>query len=105
MGVNQEQGRPRPVVWSNKNVNIQITGTGSNFLEVRGFRIAEGRMFTQVEDRARSRVAVIGAEVVPLLAVLNPATLIGEKVRIGGRQFTVIGILGNRGVSGVADAD
>src|SRR5215217_1550706 len=60
IGVNQQQDRPLPVVWSNKNINVQITGTGSNFLEVRGFRLAEGRMFSEAEDRARSRVAVIG---------------------------------------------
>jgi putative ABC transport system permease protein len=105
IGVNQQQDRPLPVVWGNRNVNVQITGTGYNFLEVRGFRLAYGRMFTEAEDRARSRVAVVGAEVVPLLGVLDPSALIGEKMRIGGRQFTVIGVLANRGVSGVADAD
>jgi putative ABC transport system permease protein len=105
IGVNQQQDRPLAVVWGNRNINIQITGTGSNFLEVRGFRLAEGRMFSDAEDRARMRVAVVGSEVLPLLGVTNPATLIGEKMRIGGRQFTVIGVLANRGVSGVADAD
>lgn len=105
IGVNQQQDRPLPVVWGSKNINVQITGTGSNFLEVRGFRLAAGRMFSEAEDRARSRVAVIGAEVVPLLGVVNAEALLGEKMRIGGRQFTVIGILANRGVSGVADAD
>src|SRR6476620_11497040 len=44
IGVNQQQDRPLPVVWGNRNINVQITGTGSNFLEVRGFRLAEGRM-------------------------------------------------------------
>src|SRR3954468_3251487 len=105
IGVNQQQDRSLPVVWGNKNINVQITGTGSNFLEVRGFRLAGGRMFSEAEDRSRTRVAVIGAEVVTLLGLLNPEALIGEKMRIGGRQFTVIGILANRGVSGVADAD
>jgi putative ABC transport system permease protein len=104
-GVNQQQDRPLPVVWGNRNVNVQITGTGANFLEVRGFRLAEGRMFNDAEDRARQRVAVIGGEVVTMLGVADPASLVGEKMRIGGRQFTVIGVLANRGVSGVADAD
>jgi putative ABC transport system permease protein len=105
IGVNQQQDRPLAVVWGNRNINVQITGTGSNFLEVRGFRLAEGRMFSDAEDRARMRVAVVGSEVLPLLGLTNPASLIGEKMRIGGRQFTVIGVLANRGVSGVADAD
>jgi putative ABC transport system permease protein len=37
LGVNQQQDRNLAVVWSNRNINVQITGTGSNFLEVRGF--------------------------------------------------------------------
>jgi putative ABC transport system permease protein len=105
VGVNQQQDRPLQVVWQNRNTNVQITGTGSNFLEVRGFHLAVGRMFTDADDRARARVAVLGAEVLPLLGLDNPMAILDETVRIAGRQFTVIGILANRGVSGVGDAD
>ncbi|HEY9230322.1 MAG TPA: ABC transporter permease [Gemmatimonadaceae bacterium] len=104
-GVNQQQDRPLQVVWRNRNTNVQITGTGSNFLEVRGFKLAEGRMFTDVEDRARARVAVLGAGVLPQLGIDNTAAIIDERIRIAGRQFTVIGVLADRGVAGVADAD
>ena len=104
-GVNQQQDRPLQVVWKNRNTNVQVTGTASNFLEVRGFRMALGRMFTDAEDRGRARVAVLGAEVLPLLGVDNPAAILDEPVRIAGRQFTVIGVMANRGVSGVGDAD
>src|SRR6185295_3543454 len=51
------------------------------------------------------RVAVIGGEIVTLLGVQNPATLLGEQMRIGGRMFRVVGVMANRGVSGVGDAD
>ena len=105
VGVNQQQDRPLQVVWKNRNTNVQITGTASNFLEVRGFKMAVGRMFTQAEDRARARVAVLGAEVLPLLGVDNPMAILDEPIRIAGRQFTVIGIMANRGVTGVGDAD
>ena len=104
-GVNPQQDRPLQVVWKNKNTNVQITGTASNFLEVRGFHLAEGRMFTDAEDRAHARVAVLGSEVLPLLGVDNPLAILDERIRIAGRQFTVIGILAARGVSGVGDAD
>src|SRR5215211_2603943 len=104
-GVNQQQDRPLQVVWRNRNTNVQITGTGSNFLEVRGFRLAEGRMFDEADDRARARVAVIGASVLQDLNIQNPSEILDERIRIAGRQFTVIGVLASRGVSGVADAD
>ena len=105
IGVNQQQDRPLQVVWRNRNTNVQVTGTGANFLEVRGFRMAVGRMFSDVEERARRRVAILGAEVLPMLGIDNPMAILDEPIRIAGRQFIVIGILAARGVSGVADAD
>ena len=104
-GVNPQQDRPLQVVWKNRNTNVQVTGTSANFLDVRGFRLAEGRMFTDAEDRAHARVAVLGAEVLPLLGIDHPTGIIDERIRIAGRQFTVVGVLANRGVSGVGDAD
>jgi putative ABC transport system permease protein len=104
-GVNQQQDRNIQVIWRNKNTNVQITGTDANFLEVRGFRLDVGRMFYPAEDNARRRVAVLGAQVLPLLGIERPTEIIDERIRIGGKQFTVIGVLANRGVSGVGDAD
>jgi putative ABC transport system permease protein len=104
-GVNQQQDRPMQVVWRNRNTNVQVTGTGANFLEVRGFRMDVGRMFSEVEDAGRRRVAVLGAQVLPLLNIDNPLMILGEQIRIAGRQFTVIGVMANRGVTGVGDAD
>jgi putative ABC transport system permease protein len=104
-GVNPQQDRPLQVVWKNRNTNVQVTGTSSNFLEVRGFRLADGRMFTDADDRAHARVAVLGSEVLPLLSIDNPAAILDEPIRIAGRQFKVIGVLAARGVSGVGDAD
>jgi putative ABC transport system permease protein len=105
VGVNPQQDRPLQVTWKNRNTNVQVTGTSSNFLEVRGFHLAEGRMFTDGDDRAHARVAVLGSEVLPLLGIDSPAAILEEPIRIAGRQFTVIGVLASRGVSGVGDAD
>ena len=105
LGVNPQQDRPLQVVWKNQNTNVQITGTLANFLEVRGFHMDVGRMFTVAEDRARARVAVLGAEVLPLLGIVNPEAILNEPIRIAGRQYMVIGVMANRGVGGVGDAD
>src|SRR4051812_29415700 len=105
IGVNQTQDRSLQVTWTNRNTNVQVTGTAANFLEVRGFKMDVGRMFTEQDERARRRVAVIGATVLPLLGVTSPMQILDEKIRIGGRVFTVIGVLVERGVSGVGDGD
>src|SRR5215472_18187323 len=67
VGVTPQQDRNLQVVWRNKNTNVQVTGTTPNFLDVRGFSIAEGEMFTAADDMGRQRVAVLGAGVLPML--------------------------------------
>ena len=104
-GVNAQQDRNLQVVWTNKNASVQVTGTSSNFLEVRGFKLADGRMFSEGEDEDRRRVAVLGAEVLNSLGITNPSAIVDQPIRIGGKQFTVIGVLASRGVSGVGDSD
>jgi putative ABC transport system permease protein len=105
LGVNYQQDRPMQVAWKTRNANVQVTGTNENFLEVRGFKLALGRMLSEADDRGRRKVAVVGAAVLPLLGSATGADLIGERIRIAGRAFTVIGVLENRGVTGVGDAD
>jgi putative ABC transport system permease protein len=105
VGVNYTQDRTLHVVWRARNASVQVTGSNANFLEVRGFKLAYGRMFSELENHQRRRVAVIGAGVLPYLTGDDGAGLIGEQMRISGRAFTIVGVLQNRGVSGVGDAD
>ncbi|MBI2795389.1 MAG: ABC transporter permease [Gemmatimonadetes bacterium] len=105
VAVNPQQDRTLQVQWTNRNANIQVTGTMPNFLDVRGFRIASGRMFTRAEEAARKNVAVLGGTVAPLLGFDDGASLIGERIRIGGLTFTVIGVLAEKGTTGFGDGD
>ena len=105
VAVNWQQDRNLQVVWKNKNTNVQITGTPPNFLEVRGFKLANGRMFTAADDNARRRVAVFGSELLRQFAVDDGEALIGEQIRIGGRGFTVIGVLAPKGAEAGGDGD
>ena len=105
VGVNYQQDRDLQVLWRNRNAHVQVTGTNPNFLDVRGFKLSLGRMFTELDDRARRHVAVLGAGVLRALGSETGAELIDDQIRIAGRAFTVIGVLENRGVSGVGDAD
>jgi putative ABC transport system permease protein len=104
-GVTPQQDRDLQVVWRNKNISIQITGTSPNFLDVRGFSIAAGTMFTSADDMGRQRVAVLGSEALRMLEVTDPQTIIGEPIRIAGRQFQVIGVLAAKGATGFGDND
>jgi len=105
VAVNWCQDRQLQVVWRNQNTNVQVTGTAANFLEVRGFHMAAGRMFGAAEEVGRRRVAVLGGEVLPLLNIESPDAIVGQQIRIAGRAFTVIGVMADQGTTGFGDGD
>jgi putative ABC transport system permease protein len=88
------------VALGSQNTNTSIVGTTANYLEVRRFAIAYGRMFASSEDAARRRVAVLGPQVAIDLGAGTGEALVGETVRIAGGQFLVVGILASKGQTG-----
>ncbi|GAC1653899.1 MAG: ABC transporter permease [Gemmatimonadaceae bacterium] len=98
--VQPEMSRQLQIQYLNQNANTSIVGATPNYLEVRKFKLAAGRMFTTAEDEGKQRVAVLGAAVVDNLGIDNPTAIIGEAVRIRGIQFTVIGELESKGQGG-----
>ncbi len=97
LAVEPEMNRNLQVTYLNKNTNTSIVGTTSNYLEVRKYKIAQGRMFTAAEDQARQRVAVIGPAVAQNMGYDTPEVLLGESIRIRGLLFTVVGVLESKG--------
>jgi len=76
-----------------------VLGTTPNYLEVRKYTLANGKMFTEGDDRASRRVAVLGAAIPDNLGVPG-ASLVGQNVRIGGFLFEVVGVLASKGNAG-----
>ncbi|HYQ96622.1 MAG TPA: ABC transporter permease [Candidatus Eisenbacteria bacterium] len=98
--VQPEMSRQLQVQYENKNTNTSIVGTTANYLEVRKFTIAAGRMFTEPENAARRAVAVLGQQVWTDLGIAAPEALIGAEIRINGVQFQVAGVLTPKGQGG-----
>jgi putative ABC transport system permease protein len=74
---------------------ISLNGGTANWAVLGDTEIANGRYFTEIEDRHRSAVAVIGADVESdLFADADP---IGKEIKIEGRPFTVIGVAKAKG--------
>jgi putative ABC transport system permease protein len=94
------------VQYGRQNSQSSVTGTTPNFLEVRKYKLAAGRMFTSADNEAKRRVTVLGATPLANLGIEEPSLVIGELVRIRGLQFEVIGVLAPKGqVSGFGDPD
>jgi putative ABC transport system permease protein len=97
LGVQPEMRSMQQIVFGNKNASTQIIGTTPNYLEVRKYTLAIGKMFTAADDEGRQRVAVVGNTVVNNLGLASPEAIVGETVRIRGTQFTVTGVMAPKG--------
>ena len=95
--VQPEMSRTFQIQYQNQNTSTQVTGTSANYLTVRKYDLAAGRMFTSAEDNAKERLAVLGPEVVKNLGFTAMDALVGEPIRIRGIQFTVVGVLKSKG--------
>lgn len=74
---------------------VTLTGTSPNFHLVENVQIAQGRFFTEIEDRKKIEVAFIGNDLKERFFPTTDAA--GKTVDIAGRPFTVVGVAKARG--------
>ena len=86
---------PAQVVAGAANWATTVTGTTTAYFTVQDWRPDDGRTFSDMEDRAAARVALIGHSVADKLFGANDA--MGQQIRVKGISFTVIGIMARRG--------
>ena len=102
--VSPEMQRRLQVEHGTSNGNIQVVGVWPAYFDIQNHAVAEGRMFTDAEERGRRRVVVLGAAVGQSLGTSSPA-LVGETIRIRGIPFEVIGTLAEKGQVGFGSPD
>ena len=85
------------LVNGNKNWNTRVYGCTTDYAALSSLTAQEGRFWTEKEYTARARVAVIGKTVAT--GLFGEEDPIGQKVRINGDPFTVIGLLEEKGYS------
>jgi putative ABC transport system permease protein len=78
------------VKWRSRTQETEIRGETPNLLDMRDFDVELGRYFTWEDEYRKKNVAFIGHYVYTKL--FEGADPIGEKIRVGGREFTVIGV-------------
>ncbi len=85
------------VVNGNKNWTTRIYGCTEDYAKLSDLNVSGGRFWTAREYNERARVAVIGQTVATSL--FGEESPIGQKIRINGDPFTVIGLLEAKGYS------
>jgi putative ABC transport system permease protein len=75
--------------------NVTLEGGTDNWASLSDTQVATGRYFTAVEDRHRSAVAVIGADIKSNL--FGDSDPLGHEIKVEGLPFTVIGVAEAKG--------
>jgi putative ABC transport system permease protein len=82
------------------NTNATVIGTWPAYATVRNAQPEQGSFFTEADNQARRRVAVLGYQVAQDL--FGGSDPLGQKIKIAGVSFTVVGVLPDKGDSGFA---
>jgi putative ABC transport system permease protein len=88
------------VVAGNQNWNTQIQGTDIDLPLIRSWPAREGAFFSPQDVATAAKVAVLGS--VTRDQLFQPdANPIGQVIRISHQPFTIVGVMGSKGQSGM----
>jgi putative ABC transport system permease protein len=83
------------VVDDQKAAGFTVTGVRAQYAQTAAGDVADGRFLTEAEDRFHQDVVVIGYGVKKAFFAQDDP--VGRELKIGGRRFTIIGVIAKRG--------
>ncbi|HLP86526.1 MAG TPA: ABC transporter permease [Candidatus Paceibacterota bacterium] len=101
----REVSSQKQVVAPGTNTNTSITGTESSYAVVKNIEMAEGTFITDQQVSKTSKVAVLGSTTRDDLFGEGATDIVGEKIRISGTEYTVVGVAEEKGGSGMTNSD
>jgi len=78
----------------NESDTVLVEGASANFFDIVGAEFAVGRPFTELEDRAGARVAIVGSSLAR--ALFGSSAAVGRALTVLGETYTVVGELAPR---------
>ncbi|GAA3605517.1 ABC transporter permease [Kineosporia mesophila] len=82
-----------------------FTGTTPSYLAISDWTVSKGSAFTDSDYTDRKRVALVGVSVAEDLAGGDGSGVLDRTVQFNGVEFSVVGILAEKGTSGNTDQD
>src|SRR6516162_8837787 len=79
------------VGYENRSFTWTVTGNDPNVFDVRSLKLGQGRFYNMEDQIQRGRVAVIGSEAKEKL--FSGRNALGERIRLDGISFEVVGVL------------
>lgn len=80
------------------NPNVVVQGADINFLQTGGYKLSQGRNFTQRDQDLGNNVVIIGSKISESLFKRNEDP-VDKMITIGGTRFTIVGVLESKGAS------
>lgn len=90
------------VSFGKNSKRVMIYGTNSSYADITVTKASKGRFFTNQEEAANERVAVLGSEIAKTL--FGEADPIGKRIQVGSLSFQVVGVAEPRGGGGFIGA-
>ena len=91
------------VKYGDQSFSVSVTGVTQEYQDVRSYDIASGRFITDGDNKAQTKVAVLGSQTAKdLFGGLSP---MGKTISINGIKFEVVGVLESKGSSGFGSSD
>jgi putative ABC transport system permease protein len=104
-GVSAEQNSTQDVKAGNVTMeDVEILGTTPGLEDVRDYHVAVGRFLTDEDNDRENKIVVLGYDLAADLFG-EPGNALGQKVKIGSTQFTIVGVMEPKGVVGITDYD
>jgi putative ABC transport system permease protein len=92
------------IVYSSANTRTRLMGVTPGYEDVGSLTLEDGEFISESEQNARSLVVVLGNQVAQDLFG-STAGVVGQKVRLNGQPYKVIGVLAAKGGTGFMNQD
>src|SRR6476646_8555351 len=89
--ITPEVGKQAIAQYDTRYFSFPVTGNDPNVMSIRVLKVGQGRFYNMEDQLQRARVAVIGSEAKEKL--FSGRNALGERIRLDGLSFEVIGVL------------
>ena len=77
-----------------------VMGTGEGYVSLMGYTISAGRDLSKIDVDNYTKAVIIGSELAEeFWNAADPASAVGETIRVNGDSYTVVGVLESTGAS------
>jgi putative ABC transport system permease protein len=104
-GIAREVSSRKQIIATGTNTNTSIIGTEASYETIRNINIEEGTFISKQNVQSSAKVAVLGPTTRDDLFGENALDIIGQKIRIEGSEYKIIGITEAKGGSGFSNSD